>query len=63
MRFIIDATARLLFLASQNEGLSALTLFQKVMINLDPMAMGVNFQRKVYSRWLVYHGTLHFSGV
>jgi hypothetical protein len=46
---IINATARLLFLASQSEDLFALALFQKVMINLNPMAVGVNFQRGLFA--------------
>jgi hypothetical protein len=35
-------------LASQSEGLLAFALFQKVMINLNPMAMGINFQRGLF---------------
>jgi hypothetical protein len=44
---MIDATARLLFLASQSEGLLAGALFQKVMIKINPM--GVNFQRGLFA--------------
>jgi hypothetical protein len=39
---------RLLFLASQSEGLFTLALFQKVMINISPIPMGVNFQRGLF---------------
>jgi hypothetical protein len=46
---VIDATARLLFLVSQSECLFALALFQNLMINLNPMAVGVNFQRGLFA--------------
>jgi hypothetical protein len=46
---IIDATGRLLFFASQSECLFALALFQKVMININLMAMGVNFQKGLFA--------------
>jgi hypothetical protein len=42
-------TTCLLFLDSQNEGLFALALFQKVMINRNLMPMGVNFQKGVFA--------------